>query len=91
MTFGANDALEMERIDFDWPDYWRTKNKPKLQLVVRVTDATTPSTKQVQEIQDRINSKLAKDFPRLQMQVQRINISVVSGRDVPETIDLDQI
>ena len=93
LTFGANDALEMERIHFDWPDDWRTKTKPKLQLVVRVTDPTTPSTKQVQEIQNRINSKLSEDFPglQMQMQVQRINVSVVSGRDVPETIDLDQI
>ena len=93
LTFGANDALEMERIHFDWPDNWRTKTKPKLQLVVRVTDPTTPSTKQVQEIQNRINSKLSEDFPglQMQMQVQRINVSVVSGRDVPETIDLDQI
>ena len=93
LTFGANDALEMERIHFDWPDDWRTKTKPKLQLVVRVTDPTTPSTKQVQEIQNRINSKLSEDFPglQMQMQVQRINVSVVSGRGVPETIDLDQI
>ena len=86
LTFGANDALEMERIHFNWPDDWRTKTKPKLQLVVRVTDPTTPSTKQVQEIQNRINSKLSEDFPglQMQMQVQRINVSVVSGRDVPE-------
>ena len=27
----------------------------------------------------------------MQVQVPRINVSVVSGRDVPETIDLDQI
>ena len=27
----------------------------------------------------------------MQMQVLRINVSVVSGRDVTETIDLDQI
>lgn len=93
VTFGANDALEMESIDFDWPDYWRTNTKPKLQLVVRVTDPTTPSTKQVQEIQNRINTKLSEDFPglQMQMQVQRINVSVVTGRNVPKTIDLDQI
>ena len=67
--------------------------KPKLQLVVRVTDPTIPSTKQVQEIQSRINTKLSENFPGLQMQMQvlRINVSVVSGRDVPATIDLDQI
>ena len=93
VTFGANDALEMESIDFDWPDYWRTSTKPKLQLVVRVTDPTTPSTKQVQEIQNRINTKLSEDFPglQMQMQVQRINVSVVTGSNVPKTIDLDQI
>ena len=93
VTFGANDALEMESIDFDWPDYWRTSTKPKLQLVVRVTDPTTPSTKQVQEIQNRINIKLSEDFPglQMQMQVQRINVSVVTGSNVPKTIDLDQI
>ena len=93
LTFGANEALQMESIDFDWPDHWRTRAKPKLQLVVRVTDPAIPSNKQVQEIQNRINTKLSENFPGLQMQMQvlRINVSVVSGRDVPETIDLDQI
>ena len=83
----------MESIDFDWPDHWRTRAKTKLQLVVRVTDPAIPSNKQVQEIQNRINNKLSENFPGLQMQMQvlRINVSVVSGRDVPETIDLDQI
>ena len=95
LTFGANEALQMESIDFDWPDHWRTRAKPKLQLVVRVTDPAIPSNKQVQEIQNRINNKLSENFPGLQMQMQmqvlRIKVSVVSGRDVPETIDLDQI
>ena len=27
----------------------------------------------------------------MQMQVHRINVSVVSGQDVPETLDLDDI
>lgn len=93
LTFGANKSLDLESVDFDWPDYWQTKATPKLQLVVRVTDPTTPSFKQVQEIQNRINSKLSEKFPGLQMQMQvhRINVSVVSGQDVPKTLDLDDI
>ena len=93
LTFGANKSLDLESVDFDWPDYWQTNATPKLQLVVRVTDPTTPSFKQVQEIQNRINSKLSEKFPGLQMQMQvhRINVSVVSGQDVPKTLDLDDI
>jgi len=93
LTFGANKSLDLESVDFDWPDYWQTKATPKLQLVVRVTDPTTPSFKQVQEIQTRINRKLSEKFPGLQMQMQvhRINVSVVSGQDVPKTLDLEDI
>ena len=60
---------------------------------MRVTDPTTPSFKQVQEIQNRINGKLSEKFPGLQMQMQvhRINVSVVSGQDVPKTLDLGDI
>lgn len=84
LTFGANDALELASIDFDWPDYWEANAVPTLQVVVRVTDPTTPSFKQVQEIQNRINTRLAEEFRglSLQMQVQRINVSVVSGDEV---------
>ena len=93
LTFGANKSLDLESVDFDWPDYWQTNATPKLQLVVRVTDPTTPSFKQVQEIQNRINGKLSEKFPGLQMQMQvhRINVSVVSGQVVPKTIDLNDI
>lgn len=93
LTFGANKSLDLESVDFDWPDYWQTNATPKLQLVVRVTDPTTPSFKQVQEIQNRINGKLSEKFPGLQMQMQvhRINVSVVSGQDVPKTLDLGDI
>ena len=93
LTFGANKSLDLESVDFDWPDYWQTNATPKLQLVVRVTDPTTPSFKQVQEIQNRINRKLSEKFPGLQMQMQvhRINVSVISGQDVPKTLDLGDI
>ncbi len=94
LTFGANEALELEKIDFDWPNYWEQNRAPTLQVVVRVTDPTTPSYKQVQEIQDNINSKLSWQFQglELQMQVQRINVSVVQGNEVDESLfDLEQI
>ena len=48
--------------------------------------------KQVQLIQDIINEQLSKQFKglKLQMQVQRINVSVVSGSEVLDRIDLKQ-
>ncbi len=94
LTFGANEALELEKIVFDWPNYWEQNRAPTLQVVVRVTDPTTPSYKQVQEIQDNINSKLSWQFQglELQMQVQRINVSVVQGNEVDDSFfDLEQI
>ena len=87
-TFGNNKSLDVASISFDWPDYWERHRSPQLQVVVRVTDPTTPSYKQVQYIQDRINEKMGKDFPnlKLQMKVLQINMTVVSGKDVtPES------
>ena len=83
-TFGNNKSLDVASISFDWPDYWERHRSPQLQVVVRVTDPTTPSYKQVQYIQDRINEKMEKNFPnlRIQMKVLRINMTVVSGKDV---------
>ena len=87
-TFGNNKSLDVASISFDWPDYWERHRSPQLQVVVRVTDPTTPSYKQVQYIQDRINEKMGKNFPnlKLQMKVLRINMTVISGKDVtPES------
>ena len=93
LTFGANDAVELEKIVFDWPDYWERNRAPTLQVVVRVIDPTQPTYKQVQAIQDTINSKLSGQFQglELQMQVQRINVSVVEGNEVNDRVDLEQI
>ena len=49
-TFGNNESLELASVSFDWPDYWERQRSPQLQVVVRVTDPTTPSYKQVQYI-----------------------------------------
>lgn len=87
-TFGNNKSLEVASIAFDWPNYWEQRRSPQLQVVVRVTDPTTPSYAQVQYIQDRINEGMETKFPglKIQMEVQRINMTVVSGEDViPES------
>ena len=61
--------------------------------MVRSLDTKVPSYKQVQNIQDTINSRLSGQFPglELQMQVQRINVSVVEGNEVDLEVDLKQI
>ena len=62
-------------------------------MVVRVTNPTTPSYKQVQYIQDRINEKLSEQFDGLKMQieVQRINVTVVSGSEVMDSVNIKEI
>ena len=62
-------------------------------MVVRSVDPKLPSYKQVQKIQDTINSRFAGQFPgfELQMQVQRINVSVVEGNEGGIEVDLEQI
>ena len=30
LIYGANDAVELEKVVFDWPDYWEQKSRPKL-------------------------------------------------------------
>ena len=92
-TFGSNDSLELDNIQFDWPNYWSSNQTPKILLVVRVTNPTTPSYKQVQTIQDLINEKLSEQFDglKMQMEVQRINVSVVSGNEVMDSINIETI
>ena len=93
LTFGANDAVELEKVVFDWPNYWEQNQVPSFQVVVRSLDPKLPSYKQVQNIQDTINSRLSGQFPglELQMQVQRINVSVVEGTEVDIEVDLEKI
>ena len=93
LTFGANDFVELEKIVFDWPNYWEQNRPPTFQVVVRSIDPTLPSYKQVQQIQDTINHRLSGQYPglELQMQVQRINVSVVEGNEVEDNVDLEQI
>ena len=90
---GDDDAVEFEEVLFDWHIYWEQNQGPSFQVVVRSVDHKLPSYKQVQNIQDTINSRLAGQFPglELQMQVQRINMSMVQGNEVDVEVDLEQI
>ena len=65
LTFGANDAVELEKIVFHWPNYWERNQAPSFLVVVRSLDPKLPSYKQVQNIQDTINSRLSGQFPGL--------------------------
>ena len=95
-TFENNISLDLASISFDWPDYWERRRSPQLQVVVRVTDPTTSSYTQVQYIRDRINERMEREFPGLQlkMEVHRINMTIVSGNDVtsePTKLNLERI
>ena len=85
--------MELEKVVFDWPNYWEQNQAPSFLVVVRSVDPQLPSYKQVQNIQDTINSRLSGQFPglELQMQVQRINVSVVESNEVDIEVDLEQI
>ena len=93
LTFGANDSVELEKIVFDWLNFWEQYRPPTFQVVVRSIDPQLPSYKQVQQIQDRINERLSGQFPglELQMQVQRMDVSVVKGNKVNEEAQLEQL
>ena len=86
LTFGANESLALNSIDFDWPNFWEKRRSPTVEVVVRVTNPNLPSFKQVQIIQDTINEKIGSRLGGLkfQVQVQRINISVVEGREIDQ-------
>ena len=92
-TFGNNDFLEMQSIEFDWPDFWDNDQSPKVLVVVRVLDPAVPSYKQVQTIQDLINNNISADYRglKLQLRVQRINVTEVSGEEMPSTRSVDDI
>ena len=68
-------------------------NRPEASQQKASSEETASSYKQVQEIQDRIDTRLSEQFQglKLQMPVQHINVSIVSGHDVLDPIDLQQI
>jgi len=91
LTFGANESLALNGISFDWPNFWEQGRSPVVKLVVRVTNPKTPSYKQVQIIQDKINNLIGSEMNNLefQIQVQRLQMSIVEGDEVPDNYDYD--
>ena len=61
--------------------------------MVRVTNRQLRATNKFRYIQDRINEKLSEQFDglKMQMEVQRINVSVVSGSEVMDSINIKTI
>ena len=47
LTFGANDAVELEKVVFDWPDYWEQNQAPSFLVVCLLY--TSPSPRDVEE------------------------------------------
>ena len=92
-TIGSNDSLELENILFDWPDYWSSNQTLKIHVVVGVTNPTKLSYKYVQYIQDGINEKLSEQFDsqKMQMEVQRINVTVICGIEAIDSINIKTI
>ena len=86
LTFGANESLALNSIEFDWPNFWEKRRSPTVEVVVRVTNPNLPSFKQVQIIQNTINEQIGSHLEGLkfQVQVQRIKISVVEGPEVDQ-------
>ena len=62
LTFGANDVVELEKVVFDWPDYWERNQAPSFQVVVRSLDPKLPSYKQVQNLKTRSTADLQGSF-----------------------------
>ena len=62
--------MELKKVVFDWPKYWEQNLTPIFQVVVRSLDPKLQSYKQVQNIQDTINSRLVGQFPGLELQMQ---------------------
>ena len=62
-------------------------------MVAHVTNPTKPSYKTVQYIQDCINEKLSEQFDgqKMQMCIQCINVTVISGIEVMDSINIKTI
>ena len=82
LTFGGNESLLLDDIQFNWVPGQTTV----VDMVVRVTDPKTPSLKQVETVESEINSKIGRPLGfAFQLKVQRVQISFVEGSDVLDT------
>ena len=84
LTFGDNESLELDHINYSWAS---GQKKSIVDIVVRVTDPETPTYKQIEAVEKEINERIGNPLQglRFKLRVKRINISIVEGRDVMST------
>jgi len=75
VTFGEGKEVELEKLEIDWDP-----NPPVIRALVRVTDPTLPTFKQVSAVQDEINRR---QLYRFQLVVQRTAVDVVGPEEAP--------
>jgi uncharacterized hydrophobic protein (TIGR00271 family) len=75
VTFGEGKEVELEKLEIDWDP-----NPPVIRALVRVTDPTLPTFKQVSAVQDEINRRQSYRF---QLVVQRTAVDVVGPEEAP--------
>jgi len=75
LTFGDEQKVDLEQLDIDWE-----RNPPVIRALVRVTDPTLPTFKQVSAVQEEINRRQKLRF---QLVVQRTAVDVVGPEEVP--------
>lgn len=91
LTFGSNESLIVDDINFAWTP---AEKKSVVDIVVRVTDPEIPSFKQVEAVESEVNNQIGRPLGlSFQLKVQRVQISIVEGSEVPvvtnEAQDID--
>ena len=84
LTFGGNESLELDNINYSWAN---GQKKSIVDIAVRVTDPETPTYKQIEAVEKEINDRIGNPLQglRFKLRVKRINMSIVEGRDVMNT------
>ena len=80
LTFGGNDSLALSNIDYRWAS---GESQSLVNIVVRVTNPTTPTYKQVEAVEKEINERIGYPLGlNFKLQVERINVSIVNGNEI---------
>ena len=88
LTFGSNESLIVDDIKFAWTP---AEKKSVIDIVVRVTDPNIPSFKQVEAVETEVNNRIGRPLGlSFQIKVQRVQISIVEGSDVPPVTTKEQ-
>ena len=62
LTVGANDAVELEKVVFDWPDYWEQNQAPSFLVVVRSLDPKLRVTNRFRTFKTRSTADFQGSF-----------------------------